>query len=70
MSDYLCGIHHLSVSVYSNDCSTVLFIAGEQVKQLLMKSGLPMPVLGHIWYAMNYAMHHVIIRYKCSFVIS
>lgn len=32
------------------------------MKQLLMKSGLPMPVLGHIWsYAMNYAMQHVII---------
>jgi len=28
---------------------TCLIIVGEQVKNLLMKSGLPMPILGHIW---------------------
>lgn len=29
------------------------------MKQLLMKSGLPMPVLGHIWYVFCCAMHCV-----------
>jgi len=38
-----------------------LCISGEQVKHLLMKSGLPMPVLGHIWYVVLDAMHYVTV---------
>jgi len=32
-------------------------VSGDQVKHLLMKSGLPMPVLGHIWYVLCHAVH-------------
>jgi len=40
---------------------SVLFLSGEQVKNLLMKSGLPMPVLGHIWYVLCHALHYVFV---------
>jgi len=41
-------LHHLGLL-----CS---FISGDKVKPLLMKSGLPMPVLGHIWYVLCYSV--------------